>query len=472
MATISSAAGAIDVQGIVSQLMSIERQPLQALQTTATGISTKLSAVGRVQGALSNLQSAARDLTSLSNWQQVSASSSDETAVKATSSTGAVPGVYDVTVNQLAQRQTLASSSFSGSDAVIGGGTLSIQLGTYNSGTNTFTGAGSAVNVTVAAGSTLSQVRDAINATTGTGVSASIVDDGNGSRLVLRSSATGAKNSISMTVVDGDGSNTDSASGLSRLAYDPTKAAGSGKNLTQTQAAQDASVTISGLTVTSSTNTVSGAIENVSLDLRKAGTGNVNITVSTNTTAMRGIIDKFVNAWNETNSNINVATAYNAETKVAGPLQGNNTFIGLQRQLRSTLSSSLSSGDLTRLSDAGIELQRDGSLRVNSTRLDPFLATPEKLKYLFANSSSTDNSLNGIARKMDTLITGVLGSGGAIPAAQDALRSRQTQNTDAQASLKVRLAAIEKRLTDQYSAVNKNISEISGAATSLLSKFG
>ena len=122
--------------------------------------------------------------------------------------------------------------------------------------------------------------------------------------------------------------------------------------------------------------------------------------------------------------------------------------------------------------DAGIEVQRDGSLKVSTSRLDPFLATPEKLKYLFANSSDTDSTVIGIARRMDTLITGVLGSDGAIPAATDALKTRQTQLTDQQRSFQVRLTSIEKRLIDQYSAANKNISEISGAATSLLSKFG
>ncbi len=472
MASISAAGGAIDVQGIVSQLMSIERQPLQAMQTAASGVNTKLSAVGRVQSALSNLQTAARELTNLNTWKSVTASSSDESVAKATASTGAAAGVYDLTVNRLAQRQTLASSTFTDSATVIGGGSLSIELGTYNSGTDSFTAVGTPLSVTVAAGSTLAQVRDAINASASASVTASIVDDGSGSRLVLRSTATGEKNSIRMLATDSDGTNTDSVAGLSRLAYDPTAAAGAGRNLTQTQAAQDASVTISGLTVTSSTNTVSGAIENVTLDLRKVSTGSTSISVATNTSSMRGVIDKFVTAWNEANSTLNVATNYNAETKVAGPLQGNNTFIGLQRQLRNTMSSTLASGSLTRLSDAGIEVQRDGSLKVSTSRLDPFLATPEKLKYLFANSSDTDSTVIGIARRMDTLITGVLGSDGAIPAATDALKTRQTQLTDQQRSFQVRLTSIEKRLIDQYSAVNKNISEISGAATSLLSKFG
>ncbi|TXH58226.1 MAG: flagellar hook protein, partial [Burkholderiaceae bacterium] len=138
MTTIGSG-GAIDVNGIVSQLMTVEQAPLTAIKKTLSGIQTKLSAMGRLQSSLSAFQSAAKSLMQADAWDVNKATSSDEAAVKATAGSGAITGVYDLVVNRLAQRQTLASPSLASATTVVGGGTLRIQLGTYDSGGNTFT---------------------------------------------------------------------------------------------------------------------------------------------------------------------------------------------------------------------------------------------------------------------------------------------------------------------------------------------
>jgi flagellar hook-associated protein 2 len=326
------------------------------------------------------------------------------------------------------------------------------------------------VTVTIAANSTLAQVRDAINGVPA-GVTASIVTDGSGARLVLRSAQTGAANTARILVTDDDASNTN-LSGLSRLAYDPTATAGSGRNLEQTQAAQDASVTISGITVTSSSNVVTGAIENVSLDLRQAGTGNLSVTVSNDASSMRAMLDRFVSSWNDLNRVLADVTRYDPTTKIAGPLQGDNTVIGLQRQLRATLTATLGGGTVTRLADAGITLQRDGSLQISAAKLDPLLATPSQLSDLFAKASDTDPSLTGVARRLVTLTTGLLASDGAVSASSSALRSRQTTVQQQQTRLQSRLVDIEQRLLRQYSTVNENITKMNGAAGSVISRMG
>ena len=163
--TTSAIGSAIDVGSIVSQLMAVERQPLTALQKSISGIQTKLSAFGKVQGQLSTFQDAAKELFALDTWRSAQATSSDETAAKATASTGAIPGSYDLTVTQLAQRQTLSTGALASGDVVVGGGAMRVQLGTYASVGNTFTANPDKpeVSITIAAGSTLSQVRDAIN---------------------------------------------------------------------------------------------------------------------------------------------------------------------------------------------------------------------------------------------------------------------------------------------------------------------
>ena len=471
MAT-TSVGGAIDVRSIVSQLMAVERQPLQAMQKSASGIQTKLSAFGTLQGKLSSFQDAARELFNLDTWRPAQASTSDETAAKATAALGAIPGSYELTVTQLAQRQTLAGPVLASSTTVVGGGTLRIQLGTYDSGTNSFTvnPDKAEVPITIAAGATMADIRDAINGASA-GVSASIVNDGTGSRLVVRGLETGAKNSIRMLTTDSDGTDTN-ASGLSSLAFDPTAVTGSGKNLTQTQAAQDAAASVSGIAVTSATNQVEGVIENVTLDLRKAGTGAINVNIATDNARMRQSVDKFVNAWNDLNRSLNDQTRFDPNTKSAGTLQGNNSVIGLQRQLRATMQSVMSGTGLTRVSEAGLEVQRDGSLTVNSSKMSALLATPDKLKALFGNSSDTDASAIGIGRRFDTLLTGMLGDSGTVTSATTALKSRQTSIQQQQTRLEQRMTQIEARLMSQYTTLDKTMSSMNTTAAALAAKFG
>ena len=471
MAT-TSVGGAIDVRSIVSQLMAVERQPLQAMQKSASGIQTKLSAFGTLQGKLSSFQDAARELFNLDTWRPAQASTSDETSARATAAMGAIPGSYELTVSQLAQRQTVAGPVLASSTTVVGGGTLRIQLGTYDSGANSFTvnPDKAEVPITVAAGATLADVRDAINGASA-GVSASIVNDGSGSRLVVRGLETGAKNSIRMLTTDDDGTNTN-ASGLSSLAFDPTATAGAGKNLTQTQAAQDAMASVSGIAVTSSTNQVEGVIENVTLDLRKAGAGAINVNVATDSARMRQSVDKFVNAWNDLNRSLNDQTRFDPATKSAGTLQGNNSVIGLQRQLRETMQSVMSGTGLTRVSEAGLEVQRDGSLTVNSSKLSALLATPDKLKALFGTSSDTDPTAIGIGRRFDTLLTGMLGDSGTVTSATTALKSRQTSIQQQQTRLEQRMTQIEARLMSQYTTLDKTMSSMNTTAAALAAKFG
>ena len=470
--TTSAIGGSIDVGSIVSQLMAVERQPLQALQKSISGIQTKLSAFGKVQGQLSTFQDAARELFALDTWRSAQATSSDDTAAKATASTGAIPGSYDLTVTQLAQRQTLSTSAMTDGNVVVGGGTMRVQLGTYDGTGNTFTANPDKpeLSISIAAGSTLSQVRDSINSADA-GISASLVNDGTGVRLVVRSEQTGLSNVAKLTVTDDDSNDTDTA-GLSSLAYDPTATAGAGKNLTQTQAAQNALLSVSGISVSSATNQVEGLIENVTIDVRKAGTGTISIGVSYDGAQMRKSVEKFVSAWNDLNKGLNDQTKYDPTSKVAGPLQGNNTVIGMQRQLRATMQAAMGGTGISRLSEAGLEVQRDGSLTIKGSKFDALLATPDKLKALFGASSTTDPNAVGIARRLDTLVTGILGSDGAVTSATTALRTRQTSVQQQQTRFEARMSQIEQRLLKQYTALDQNMSSLNSTSSYLSSRFG
>ena len=469
MATIS-ASSSLDVHGIVSQLMQVEQRPLHSIQTTISGIQTKLSAWGRLQSAMSSFQDAARALTRADTWSAGKASSSDEAALLATAGSGAVPGGYSIDVSRLASRQTVASGAFADSAAIVGGGTLRIRMGSLDEAGTAFTpDASRSFDIDIADGATLADIRNAINAA-GSGISASLVADGSGQRLMLRSTDSGAAQAFSITVDDLDGADTDGA-GLSALAFDPAAAAGSGRNLQLTQSAQDALVTVNGLQVSAAGNRLEGVIENVTLELRRVTTAPVEVDVRSDDESLRASIDKFVKAYNELNSLIASQTAYNAETKTAGTLQGNQTVTRIQQQLREMMRGAVGSAQPNTLNALGIEFQRDGSLAIKDSKLKEALASPSVLKNFFAATGSEPEQ-QGLAQRLVTRLGDMLAADGTLSNATDALKARQRSAEQQQERVNARLNSIEQRLLRQYTTLDANLAQLQGSLANMQSLIG
>jgi flagellar hook-associated protein 2 len=447
MATISGTSN-IDVASIVSQLMQIEQRPLEAIETRLSGIQTQLSAWGKVQSALSTFQDAARKLTSNDTWRAAGATSSDESYVKATAGSGAIAGSYTIEVLSLASRQTLASSSYASADTVVGSGMLTIRMGTF--GGEGFSATTDPVDIEIAPDSTLAQVRDAINAKNA-GVTASLVADGTGQRLVLRSAQTGAAQAFTITV--------DAPSnGLSALAYDPALE----KGMQRTQTASDASAKIDGIDVSAAGNRLEGVIENVTLELKRQTTAPVDIGVSSDSKAMRASLDAFVKAYNDLNKLIADQTRYDATTKSAGPLQGNQLAVRVQQQMRDLLRTTIGDGSANSLNAMGIELQRDGSLAFNESKITKALASPDRLQSFFATAGDTPEQ-KGLAQRLVERIGQLLDPEGTVPGATDSLKARQRSAEKEQERMEARLTEIQKRLTRQYTALDANLSRIAGS---------
>lgn len=211
----------------------------------------------------------------------------------------------------------------------------------------------------------LQGIRDAINKA-GIGVSASIVSDGSSTpyHLVLTSSKTGAASSMKITVSDASGGTADPAL-ASLLTYDPA-----GKQaLTQTSAAQSAKLTVNGISVSSASNSVSAAIQGVTLSL--SGTGSSNLTIAKDTSSVSSGVAAFVTAYNKLNSTISNLTSYSADSKTGGALLGDSTTLAVETRLRQALGKAVTgSGGLTTLSQVGISFQKDGSLQLDSSALN------------------------------------------------------------------------------------------------------
>ena len=389
----------LDVNGIVGQLMAAERQPLIALSKQEAAYTQKLSAFGQMRGALASFQNALQGLASGGRFQALSATSSDSQVLTASAGGKAVPASYQIETTQLAQQHKLASAGYASVNDVVGSGTLTIQFGTYDSGANTFTANADKAtkNITIApAGNTLAGIRDAINAANA-GVTATIVNDGSaaGNKLVLTSADSGAANSLKISVADDDGTPLDGG-GLSALAYDPTAVAGSGKNLGQTAAAQDALLKIDGIAVRQSTNTVKNAIDGVTLNLAQTNAGKaLTLTVSRDTKAVTDAVQAFVKAYNDASGTIRKLTAFNGPGATNGVLLGDATARTIQTQLRGLLNAPVDSGGaLTTLSQIGVSFGKDGTLALDSTKLDTAIANNfDGIAALFAKAGKTTDSL-------------------------------------------------------------------------------
>jgi flagellar hook-associated protein 2 len=269
-------------------------------------------------------------------------------------------------------------SSADGSQIVIGGNSPAAAGFTAGSA-GSYIGAGFVQDGAQASGTvtldtkdqSLQGIRDAINKAN-IGVTATIVSDGsdNPYHLVITSNKTGAKSSMKISVDGADGGPVN-AGIASLLGYDPNGT----QSLTQTSGAQDTKLTMNGIAVTSASTTVDDVVQGVSMDLNS--TGSTTLTIGKDTSTVSTAINGFVKAYNDLNSTISKLTAYDATTKTGGVLQGDSAVRAIQNQLRRALSTSVTGLDsnMTNLTQVGITFAQDGSLTVDSSKLNTAIST-------------------------------------------------------------------------------------------------
>lgn len=467
----------LDVKGIISSLMGVESQPLQLLQNQASTVSTEISAVGQIQSLTSTMGDAARALSSTPLWTQTTSSVADPTVVTADTSAGtAAAGDYSVSVQQLAQGQTVTSTALASAASTLSSGTLTIQLGTYAADSAappniSFTNRPNSppASITIGAGDTsLGAIRDKINAANA-GVSASIISDANGSRLSLRSTTTGTINGFQIVATE-DTNDGNPATGLSALGFDATATT---SQLTLNQSAMNAKATVNGIAVESATNKLSNISDGLSLTLLKATNTPVDVTISADTGSMQKAITNFVSAYSSLQSYISLQTKYDSSTAVKagtarkdGPLEGDPSIIGFQNQLRGVVNTTSTTSSLfARLSDIGITVQSDGTLSNSSaTKLTSALAHPDELKKLFTTQGTT-NENTGIAARFAALAERSTSVDGALYSRSAGLQGELSRNSQQQDAMQVHLDATQARLTAQYQALDTTMAKMSALSS-------
>ena len=469
MASLSSlgVGSGLDAETIVTKLVAIEKQPADALTTKNTKLQTQVSTWGKIQSNFSALQDASSKLMDSSFWNATTAKSSDDASVSVTTGSNAAAGSYAVNVTQLAAAQSVASSAFTASTSPVGEGTLRIELGKYTTDSSTTPpavtfaakAAATAVDINIGPGdNTLEKIRDRIN-TANAGVSATIVTDASGARLVMRGQ-NGEENAFRVSVTESA-----TAPGLSALAY--SAATGATSAMSRTQTAQNAQATINGLNVSSASNTLSNVLDGVTLKLNKTTATPATVTVDLDTASISKGVSDFVSAYNSVVSTIRVQTLYDDASKTAGPLQGNATARGLLSQMRSLISSNTSaSSAFSRLSDIGIDINKDGTLSTKSTKFNDAMGKLGELQKFFAGSSDTDSSLNGIGTRVKNLTKQILDTtSGAIANSTGGLNSTITRNNNKITSINDHAAKVETRLRAQYTALDTSMAKLSGLST-------
>ncbi|NVO05048.1 MAG: flagellar filament capping protein FliD [Rhodoferax sp.] len=448
----------LNVQSIVSQLVAVESQPVKLLQSKGSTLSTKLSVFGQIKSELSSLQDAASALTSTTTWNSKSFTSSNAAAVTGTSTSAAAAGSFSVDVLNLVTTQS-ATVQVAGTYSAPEDYTLNIQLGARDKTTDAFTpGAAAAVPISVKSGQSLADIAASINAQSGVGVVATVITTATGQQLALRGSTAGANSGFQISASDSNGNTF--ADGLIQSPDGGTTFA-KGGTWTTTQYAADARVKIDGIEITSATNTITGAVAGVTLNLLATTSSAASVTVDTDKPGIKTKIQAFQDAYNKVYADLKTQTAYNAASKTGGPLLGDNTALGMMSMLRNLVGASgPATSTLRRMSELGLEIQSDGSLKTNATKLDAALQDPANVKAFFSASTGTASG-DGIAKRVYDFAFGALGVGGSVTSHSAAFQKAIDQNNANIDKLNLHIVAYQKQITAQYNTLDANMAKLS-----------
>ena len=428
--SLSGVGSGIDTSSLITGLVNADSGPLNALKTKQTSTQSAISTLSDISSTLSTLQSAVDALTTTSGVGSYSGTSSSPAIAVSTSGT-ALPGSYSMSVTQLAREQRTYSDTQSSPSTTLGmSGTLDIQIG------------GKTSTVDIGVNDTLDQIASKINGA-GARVGASVFFDGTNYRLQVRGLDTGKDNAVTFT----------------QNGFD----LGLNKTANTVQKAQNSIVNIDGFDVQRSTNQVVGAIQGVTLALTAQTTAPVDVAVASNPTGLETKISAIVTAYNSLVSKVNTAAGHGSTPASNSVLASDSTLRGMTNRLSDTLQTVSGTGNYTTLGSVGLSLQKDGTLSLDSSKLEAALsADPASVTKLFAGDSTTTGVMTTLSKAITTYSqTGT----GLLTQHTSDLQARVTDYTDnistAQDRLDAYQALLQKEFTQMDTTVTSNNSDLS-----------
>jgi len=414
----------IDVQALVTATLTGDQANITSLQTTQSILSAQTTALSQITNDLANLQSAAFALNDpLGSLNSFTTTSSNSSVLSATASTAAVAGVHTISVANLATTSSYYTNAVATSRTVLAAGSFQIQVGSNSPATITV---GSGTN-------TLDSLVASIN-NQNIGVRASVINDANGARLALVSESTGAPGDITVS------------NNITSLSF--TKAV-TGTN---------ASLQVDGVPISSTTNTVSGVINGVTLNLTAATTGSpVTLSVAPDTSKASDAINQFVSAYNTAIKDINAQFAVKSDGTGGGPLEADGSLREAQFSLLTAVAFSITGNNgVVNLASIGVNLNNDGTLSVDNGTLASALS---------ANNASVQNFLqstsNGFAKNLRSAISSLTDTGVGTLALDSKSIAQTSQDLSQQITdLQAALATKRQSLLAVYSKVNATLEQL------------
>jgi flagellar hook-associated protein 2 len=420
----------LDINGIVTQLMALERQPIEAIERKERIINTQISAYGQLKSKVSEFEDAMAALGSADKFRIYAANSTDEEVLGVTASSSAAKGIFSIDVKRIAENHKLASAAQADADTtqVASASPMTIQVGD-----NSFD-----VDVN---GKTLQEIRDEINkATDNKGVTASVLHDDEGYRLLLTSDETGSDHFIQLT---------NDPYSMTTINEDRDE------NSTFEAADLDAVLVFeNNFTVTRSSNSISDIVDGITLDIKKPG--EVVIDINRDDEAIKESVQTFADAYNALKDEIN--------TQRSGALEADSTLSSIESRMLNVLNSgnSITDSSYQFLSEVGLAVDKEGQMQ-----LDGDLFT----KQMNADFSSVVNLFSiegeGFANRLESVAKSILESKGLIEGREDGFKVRLDRFEDRKIQLEARMENTERRLRKQFGAMDAFVAQMNSTGSFL-----
>ncbi|MES9959624.1 MAG: flagellar filament capping protein FliD [Sedimenticola sp.] len=434
----------MDLGAVIDQLMAIQRRPLDRILAKQAEVSAQISAYGRLSSSVESFRTALSSLRNEPTFNPTTATTSDADVAGATADSSAVASSYSLTVTNIATAHKIASSAYTDSSTAVGTGTMTLTVD------------GTSLAITVdSSNNTLAGLRDAINTASGNpGVKASLITEDAGTRLILTAEDTGASNAISVTFADGDDASDTDQNGLSKLFYFGAGDDGYAETVTT---AVDAQVNIDGFDITSASNSLTSAVDGLTINLVAAGSATV--TVARDDATIEASVQAFVDAYNSLRSTISSLRSTD--------LRYDSTLSSIERGLLSVINTPATGvGDFSYMVEVGISKDRYGTMTLDSDEFAAALASdPDGLMKLFTDDTQ------GYAERLYDFGSTLISSNGAIGVREDGLSTRQTYLKDEQFRLESVLEGIELRYVQQFAALDQTVASLQGTSSYLTNQL-
>jgi flagellar hook-associated protein 2 len=463
--SVGGLATGIDTASLIQKLMELEQQPQKVLQSKVTAAQSKISIFNQISSAMSSLETAVKEMNTPTAFISRASALTDSSVATATVDSTAQPDTHTILVDSLAQFQRQISDTTYASAADLNFSTGTITIGKSGS-------PDTPVSIAIGEGqNSLTGIAAAINGS-GANVSASLINDGTGYRLILTGKDT------NNYAVDTTGLTTAPVSPTGAAYAAPTFAGGIGY-----LEGRPASFTVDGIAMTRTSNSISDVIPGVTFNLLKDGASSTKLTVSTDISGVTAKINGFVSAYNSAMTLLSKQSSYNSTTKSAGALAGDSTVRDIKKQLQSVISNAVAGVDdnFSGLSSIGISTNyQDGTLKVDATKLAKSLNTHfDAVADLFTHNSGKKNlaaNEYGIAQQFTTQLGKIThiyegdtsSNNGKIASRIKGLNDLISDTNKRIAVMDDQLARKQAQLKKQYAAMESLVSSIQSSGNKLL----